>query len=124
MLRRCFAGLSVAILAAASLQAPFAHFHPEDPQHHHARGFAHTHLLPHDHESREREWESHPADETTIYLDWLPAAAQRLVVAYTQVPVTFAWQPAFVRLSVMPDLEPQAHSPPHPRLLPARAPPV
>ena len=76
------------VLAGASLQAPLAHFHPEDPDHHHASGVAHTHLnlLVHHNESHGLEWESHDADEATIYLDWLPTPAQRITVAHAVIP--------------------------------------
>jgi len=126
MLRRFSLGLAVLVLAGASVQTPFAHFHPEDPEHHHAKGFAHAHLglEKHPHESEGPEIEPHDDDELAVYLEWTPAAAPRISVAYAEAPVEPAVQFGRINLGSAPEFRPQAHSPPKARLLPARAPPL
>jgi hypothetical protein len=125
MTRRLYTALAAAMLATASLQAPFAHVHPEDPEHHHAQGLAHTHLALHPHHEAEGpEIEKHDDDELTVYLDWAPAAAQRVVVAYVAGPPVPAVDTELAPIGAAPELTPRANSPPALRLLPARAPPV
>jgi hypothetical protein len=124
MLRRWYTGLGAALLAVASLQAPLAHVHPQDPDHHHAHGLAHAHLPALQHDAEGPEWEPHDDDESTIYLEWAPAAAERVVVAYAEAPFAISSRPTLVRCVPAPEFEAQSHSPPQPRLLPARAPPV
>lgn len=125
MLRPLQIGLSVAVLAIASLQAPFAHFHPGDPDHHHATGFVHTHFEIDDHHDDSKpEIESHDDDETAVNLDWAPAAAHRITVVYLGTVAPAPALPTTVRLGTAPEFTPRSNSPPRLRLLPARAPPV
>jgi hypothetical protein len=124
MLRRCYTGLSAVFLAVASAQAPFAHLHPGDPEHHHARGFAHSHLPPHAHASEQPEWESHEDDEAAVYLDWAPTAAPRAEADYAEAATPWIWGAELVSAGAAPEFEPRAHSPPGRLLLPARSPPL
>ena len=117
-------GLSVALLAIASLQAPFAHFHPGDPDHHHATSFVHTHLAIFDHDDSAPEIDAHDNDEMTINLDWAPAAAHRITIVYATDISPAPVRPTAIQLGTAPEFSPRANSPPHPPLLPARAPPV
>lgn len=106
------------------MQAPFAHLHPEDPDHHHATGLAHTHLGIHEHEAEGLGMEPHDDDALTVFLDWAPAAAQRIAVTYVEAPPTLTVEPASARVGSAPEFRPRAHSPPAVRLFPARAPPL
>jgi hypothetical protein len=124
MLQRTHIGLAVALLATASLQAPFAHVHPGDSDHHHATGFVHTHLSLADHDDSAPEIESHEDDETTINLDWAPAAAHRLTVIYVTSIAPAPARPTVVQLGTAPEFIPRSNSPPIRLHLPARAPPV
>lgn len=124
MLRRWYTSLGAAFLAVAALQAPFAHVHPEDPEHHHAQGFAHAHFDFDHHDSHEPEWEAHEDDESIVYLDWAPTAPPRIVIAYSEAPAVDAWVSVVVRLDPVAEFEPRSHSPPQVRLLPARSPPL
>ena len=125
MLRNWQIGLSVALLATASLQAPFAHVHPGDPEHHHATGFVHAHIeLAAHHDDSAPEIESHDDDETTINLDWAPTASQRVTVDYVGTIVSAPARFTTVQLGTAPDFTPRSNSPPIRLHLPARAPPV
>lgn len=125
MLRCWYTGLSAALLATASLYAPFEHVHPADPDHHHAGGgFAHSHFATVHHDYEGPEWAAHDDDEAAVYLEWAPAAAQRIAVAYADAATGFAWRLALATVSPVPELEPQSHSPPCSRRRPARAPPI
>ena len=125
MLRHWQIGLSVALLAAASLQAPFSHLHPGDPEHHHATGFVHAHLelaqLP---DSSDAALDHDDDHETTINLDWAPTAAQRIDVTYTGSIVATLVQPNYISIGIAPEFVARSNSPPRLLLLPARAPPV
>lgn len=114
----------MALLAVASLQAPFAHVHTGEPDHH-AAGFVHAHLeLAHAHESEEAEIEAPDDDDAAINVDWAPTEAKRVTVSYAELLVSPAWQPIPVRLGSAPEFRARSHSPPQQRLSPARAPPV
>jgi hypothetical protein len=116
--------LSIAILAIASLQAPFAHLHPGDPDDHHAAGFIHTHLAVADHHGSAPEIGAHDDDDTAINVDWAPTAAPRVTVIYaTSISLTHT-RPTTVQLGTAPEFAPRANSPPRRLRLPARAPPV
>ena len=123
MRRRFYTALVSAMLVGASLQAPFAHVHPGDPDHHHATGFVHDHLAVHEHHDEGTEIEAHDDDEFAIFLEWAPAAAQRVVVTYFEVPATPAVEPTMALVGAAPEFTPRANSPPGVRLLPARSPP-
>lgn len=131
MLRRWYTGLGAALLLVAGLQAPFAHVHPDDPDHHHAQGFAHAHLATerghHDHGhdvDDHLEWRAPDDDEAVVYLDWAPTAAPSVDVAQSSIPVDRTWTPTLVRLNPVNEPDPQSHSPPTLRLLPPRSPPL
>ncbi len=117
--------LGAVLLCVASLQAPFAHFHPEDPDHHHASGFAHLHLghLEDDHDAEEPQWADHDEDETAVYQDWIPSAAPRVTILYSEAVTTFAWQPSSVQAGVAPEFTVRSHDPPGQRSTSDRAPP-
>ncbi len=126
MLRRMLIGLTTALLAVTSFQAPFAHDHPDEPDHHHATGFAHVHLglAAHPHDDEGLEIEADDDHETAVYREWTPAAAPRIEVVYVEATAPAQGAPTFVSLGVAPVIRPQSHSPPRFRLLPARAPPL
>lgn len=126
MTRRCSTALMAAVLAGASLEAPFAHMHPKDPDHHHAHGFTHAHLawLHHHDEGTAPEVSPREDDERAIYLDWAPTAAPRLAVAYSEAPASLTAEPALAAAGVAPEFRPRAHSPPPAPLSPARSPPL
>jgi hypothetical protein len=117
---------AAALLAVSSAQAPFAHVHPGDADHHHATGFSHAHLgmEVHHHETEGPEIESHDDDELAVYLDWAPTAAPRIALHYVEAPAVLTVSPVTVSLGAAPVLVARAHSPPSVRLLPARSPPV
>ena len=124
---RCWpAGFAVLVLAFAFLQAPFAHFHPGDPEHHHATGIAHAHLnfLAHDEDAHGPEWEDHDDDEAAVYLDWAPAPSPKIAVVYAEVQLPFERQPLFLSPGAVVEFAPQSHDPPILRSLSPRAPPV
>jgi len=118
--------LAAAMLVGASLQAPYAHLHPGDPDHHHATGFSHDHLAVHEHhdEAEGPEVSPHDDDELAIFLEWAPAAAQRIAVTYVEAPSTPPVELVMVLVGSVPEFTPRANSPPAVRLLPARAPPL
>ena len=123
-MQRLLAGFSTALLAVAFLQAPFAHDHPEDPEHHHAAGFVHSHLVVDDHHSDDVEIEAHDDDAVAIYREWMPAAAARIDIVQAETVAVSVLAAVFTQLGIAPDLEPRANSPPSVRLPPARSPPV
>jgi hypothetical protein len=118
--------LGAAWLFAASLEAPFAHYHPEDPDHHHASGFGHFHLGVPDHQDvpGELEIEERDENETAVWQDWASAASPRVSVAYAEAPSAPVWTPALVTADRAADFQPRSHGPPSVRLLPARSPPL
>ena len=116
--------LCVAWLCAMSLQAPFAHFHPQDPGHHHSSGFAHMHLGSHHSSDQKPAWQDHDDDETSISQEWVPAGAARVQVVYAEVAVAFVLNPGVASVGVASEFTVRSHDPPNQRLLPARAPPV
>ena len=120
--------LGAAWLCLTSLQAPFSHFHPQDPDHHHATGFAHVHLghalESHHIASEQPELEDHDDEETAVSQEWIPAGAARVHVVYAQVAVDLILNPGVVSLGVAPEFTVRSHDPPGQRLLPPRAPPV
>ncbi len=125
MLQRLHIGFGVALLAAASLQAPFAHLHTGEPDHHHGVGFVHAHLeLAHLQESSQPEMEAHDDDEATINIDWAPTEAKRITVAYVGPIASVPLQPIYVRQGTAPEFTARSNSPPRRLLLPARAPPA
>ena len=124
-MRRIYTALAAAMLVTASMQAPSAHVHPGDPDHQHATGFSHTHLaVVAEHHDEGPELEAPHGDELAIFLEWAPAAAQRVVVTYVEAPSRLVVEPVLARLGSAPEFTPRANSPPALRLLPARAPPV
>lgn len=126
MLRRLTIVLTAAWLIATSLQAPFLHFHPQDPDHHHATGLPHLHLGSGQHHSASAhsEIEAPDDDETAVWQEWAATDPPRINLAFTEVTVAFSWEPSFVTVGVAPELVVRSHDPPGQRLLPARAPPL
>ena len=127
MLRCLPTALSVAWLIAASLQAPFLHFHPQDPGHNHSTSFAHLHLGAEQHHphSSQLEIEAHDDDdEMAVSQEWAATDPPRVKLVYAEVATAFSWEPSFVPTGVAPELVVRSHDPPGQRLLPARAPPV
>jgi|SRR5581483_3156182 len=125
MLRCLTTALSAAWLFATSLQAPFMHFHPQDPDHRHATGFAHLHvgLEQHHSASVQPEIETHDDDEATVWQEWAATDPPRISVTHAEVSVAFSWEPSFVPTGVAPDFVVRSHDPPGQRLQSARAPP-
>lgn len=118
---------AVAWLCFASLQAPFAHFHPEDPDHHHGSGLAHLHVghvTDHDFEPEGPELDHADDDETAVFQEWTPAASQRITVAYAEVVLTPVVEVLFEPEGVAPEIVIRSHDPPDLLASPARAPPV
>ena len=127
MARRLTVALSAAWFFAASLQAPFRHYHPQDPDHHHATGFAHLHLGVVQHHSTSAplpEIEAHEDDETAIWQEWTATDSPRVNLVQAEVSVAVPGAPRFVPTGVAPQLIVRSHDPPGQRLLPARAPPL
>lgn len=126
MLRGWCTFFGAAWLFAASLEAPFAHFHPDDPDHHHATGFGHFHLAfaTHVDVPGELEIEEKDEDETAVWQEWAPAASPRVTIAYAEAPAAPLWTPALIAVGVAADFEPRSHDPPSLRLPPARSPPL
>ena len=123
-------GLSVAAVAwlcIAALQAPFAHYHPEDPDHHHATGLAHLHVghVPEHHdESEGPELDHGDDDQPAISQEWTPVAPQRVTIVYAEVAVASIVDAQFITEGVAPELVVRSHDPPELRRSSARAPPL
>ena len=134
MFRRSYYGLGVLLLIVASLQAPLAHEHPDDPEHHHAKGFVHGHFGGHfEHWDHPESHDVHQTDavldhddseEPTVWLSWFPSAQPRVDLVQAVISTATEFAPEIVRLGTSPDFSPQAHSPPRRTLLPSRAPPA
>lgn len=125
MFERWYVGFGAALLVVASLQAPFAHVHSGDLDHHHQdTGFIHTHFEPKHHDSSQPEIETHDDDEATINLDWAPTEAKRITVTYAGPIAVVAPQAPYRSAGIAAEFVARSHSPPQFRLLPARAPPV
>lgn len=122
MIRRWSTAFGAVWLAAASAQAPLAHVHPDDPDHHHASGFTHTHLGFAGH--RGLSFEAHEDDEVTIWLDWAPVAQQQFATPASNATSAFLSEPEKVNVGAVREFEPRSHDPPSRRLAPPRAPPV
>jgi hypothetical protein len=118
--------LGAAWLIAAASQAPWAHVHPDDPEHAHAKGLAHGHFgaAAHQDVPGELEIEPHDGEEAAIWLEWAPAAAQRIAVTYTLAPTGPAWEPGYLSAGFAPEFAPRSHDPPSDRLHSPRAPPL
>ncbi len=120
--------LGAAGLWLTSLQAPFSHFHPQDPDHHHSSGFAHVHLghasESHHVSSEQPELEDHDDEETAVSQEWIPAGSARVQGVYIQAAIGLIFNPGVVSLGVAPEFTVRSHDPPGLRLLPTRAPPV
>src|SRR4051794_5708793 len=110
MVRCLTIAISAAWLFATSLQAPFTHYHPQDPDHHHATGFAHLHLgvvqHPQHHSTSAPlpEIEAHDDDETAIWQEWTATDSPRVNVVQAEVSVAVSWVPRFVSTGVAPQL--------------------
>ena len=130
MVRCLTIAISAAWLFATSLQAPFRHFHPHDPDHHHATGFAHLHLGVVQHEQHHSgsaslpEIDAHDDGEAAIWQEWTATDSPRVNLVHAEVAVALSWVPRFVPTGVAPQLIVRSHDPPGQRLLPARAPPL
>lgn len=124
--------VAAAWLCFASLQAPFAHFHPEDLDHHHAEGLTHLHIgrisahhfEDHDFEPEGPELNHADEDDTAILQEWTPAASQRITVAYAEVVLAPAEETLFEAEGAAPEIVVRSHDPPDLLFSPARAPPV
>jgi hypothetical protein len=127
VLRRFSSAIGASWLAVVSLQAPFAHEHPDDPDHHHAAGrpaagFMHGHFdLDHGDGVAIEDRED---SESAVWLDWAPAAQPRIEVVYVANVAPFPEAELQVSLGSVPEFTPRSHGPPSLRLLPARAPPL
>jgi hypothetical protein len=123
-------GLNVAAavwLCFAALQAPFAHYHPEEPDHDHATGLAHLHLghLEELHQDAEGpELDHGDYDKPAISQEWTPVAAQRIAMVYGEVTVASAAEIRFATVGVATDFVVRSHDPPNRFASHARAPPV
>lgn len=110
-----------------SLQAPFAHYHPEDLDHNHATGLAHLHLghlEEHDARPDGPAWDHADEDETAVSQEWSAENASRVRIVYVTTVMALAWEPQFVPQGVAPEFAVHSHDPPGLRGSPARAPPV
>ena len=130
MVQRLYAGLAVALIAAALLQAPFAHVHSHGEDHDHAGGFAHAHLGSpnplslHTNHEFEVELEAADEDESAVYVEWTPEAVQQIDVVYAEAPMAPLWLVTYESAGTVVEFEPASNGPPGLRLLPARSPPV
>jgi len=130
MVQRIYAGLAVALMAAASFQAPFAHVHPHGEDHDHAGGFGHAHLgapnqvSVHAGHKSGAELEDVEEKESAVYLEWTPEAVQQIDVIYAEAPMAPLWLVTYERVGTVVEFEPASNGPPGLRLLPARSPPV
>lgn len=122
-----FNAAAVVWLCFAALQAPFAHYHPEEPDHHHATGLAHLHLghieeLHDEAEGPELDHGDH--DKPAIPQEWTPVAPQRIAVVYEEVAVASVAEVRFVTQWIATEFVVRSHDPPDRFASPARAPPV
>lgn len=125
MLRCLTTALSTASLFVLSLQAPFLHFHPQDPDHQHATGFAHLHLGVEQHHSASTpEIEAHGDDETAVSQEWAATDPPRVKLVHAEALIAFSWEPIFVTTGPAPEFVVRGHDPPGQRLFSARAPPL
>jgi hypothetical protein len=120
---------AVAWLYFAALQAPFAHYHPEDPDHHHATGLSHLHLgHVADHHldvgPEGPELDHGDEDESAISQEWAPVASPRIDVVYEEVTPASVVEVHFVAEGVTAEFVVRSHDPPDLFASPARAPPV
>jgi hypothetical protein len=114
-------------LCFTALQAPFAHYHPEDPDHHHATGLAHLHLgqlSAHHLEAEGPELDHGDENKLAISQEWTPVAPPRIAVVYAEVAVVSAAVVSFASVGVAPGFVVRSHDPPNRLASPARAPPV
>ena len=109
-------------LIVASVQAPFIHVHPDDPDHHHASGLSHFHLP--SRASHESEIESSEEDEVTLWLDWAPVSAQPLIVPDNDSTAFTLVAPRGSEAERVAEFRPCSHDPPVLGTLPPRAPPL
>jgi hypothetical protein len=125
-------GLTIAAviwLCLTALQAPFAHYHPEDPDHHHATGLAHLHLghLSAHHlevEAEGAELDHGDEDKSAISQEWTPVAKLRIAPVYAAFALVSAAVVSFATVGVAPGFVVRSHDPPNRLASPARAPPV
>ena len=114
-------------LWVVSVQAPFAHYHPEDPGHHHSRGIAHLHLgnIEDEHALPPGpHWDHADDDGTAISQDWSAEGSSRVSLAYTTSAPMTAWERRFIPQGAAPEFVARSHDPPDLHESPARAPPV
>jgi hypothetical protein len=130
MFRRCGSGLCALLLVVASLQAPFAHEHPGDPDHHHAEGFVHGHFGHADHHDDDSVNETQSGldhdetDQATVWLSWAPSAQPRVEIVAIATSAVLELTPELVRVGTPLEFAPTAHSPPPQRFRSPRAPPA
>ena len=126
MARKAWKLAGAAWLIATAIQAPFAHFHPADPQHRHARGLGHLHLgAPTHHESSSGPTiEEHHDEESAVWMQWAPVAPQRVIAAFAGISTVLAWRPVLAISGRAAECTPRSHDPPSRRFRPARSPPL
>jgi hypothetical protein len=121
-------GVAAAVwLCFAAFQAPFAHYHPEDPDHHHATGIAHIHVgnaSEHPHEAEGPELDHGDGDKPAISQEWTPVASQRIAIVYGEVAPTAIAEVSFETEGVAAEFVVRSHDPPDLRPSSARAPPL
>jgi len=111
----------VASLLLAFAQAPFNHAHASDPDHEHARGFAHTHWES-NHDGSAWESDGHASDARMI--DWLAGDGSAPAKFVPELPDSLA-EVVLVRQAVQtPDLMPRNHDPPWRSIPHLRGPPA
>lgn len=131
-MRSAFIPMCVAWLVAVSVQAPFAHVHPQESGHHPATGLAHLHLghLPDDHDvdhdlhSNTPKLDHADDDELTVWQDWAATASPRLALDSAEATGLVVWTPSFVEVGLPPEFTVRGHDPPPRYSSPARAPPA
>lgn len=128
MVRRVSGMAGVAWLCIAALQAPFMHVHPQDPGHRHATGLSHGHFghagTKHHTSHQHAKWDHADRGETTVWQEWIPAAAPRITVEHAVTEGRPAWEPRLVCLYTALELVVRSHDPPDLAYSSARAPPV
>lgn len=127
MFRKAF-HLAVAFtLFLAAIGAPFAHYHPEDPEHEHASGLGHLHLgHAHDDDAAPAGpvWDHADGDETAVSQEWSAESTPHIEVLYTADVTLGDWEPQFTSREVAPEFTVRSHDPPPRGQFPPRAPPV